>query len=846
MLSGALALQTGLGPLQAIHQAHSRVRQAFTIPEMDMITSQNERLLDEVFAEDFSSRLVSLDEMISKSENITAQFRAQGKCDSSFPTYDGSCNHPNDFSRAMTSYQRLVAAEYCDEKQEPRCSTRKRSLPSERTLSTTMRRVGGAAKANPNASYLFTAWGQFLTHDIIQTPDVGKGEVPCDCKENKSCKNISIDKSQENTMTFPCMFVIRSSSKLGRGVNNQPQREQLNQLTPLIDGTTVYGVSTKHKNMLTAPDGMHLKMDSSKFGDFLPTVNDFKDPEVKKNFETADVFNDKAHEEFVAGDTRVLENPTLSSYHTMFARLHNICVDELTKQNPNWKADRVFEEARLIVMSAIKQINYSEHLPVLIGPGQVKMIDELKVSKAHRRPGRTRFAKDSVGPAGGSRANGIHKPPADDNPQIRQEFLVAAYRFGHAMVPEKLVSANGRLSVDNSLDLKDNYFDPDLVHRAGPGGCLRGAMAQRANMVSGSYADATQNNLFKPNNFRHGVDLLSINLARGREHGVGSYNNVRNFCMQHQKFGKFYRGTMPAMMQGWQQIVNLYDSPQDIDLYVGILNEQHMPGAQVGPTAGCIIAEQFLALKKGDRFWHENAGVFSNEQLQEIKSLGLSKVMCSTLEGMNRVAENPFLNGNVNFDGGRNGIQTCDKIGTLNLSAWKQKSLTQAAPAPAPSPVGDSNKDKNPNVDIDHSMAACRLTGPRRKGVVMCGNGQWDDNDLANIVAAVKHSNSLPITGKTAVLKGFPKNSVRRISLANSNDLSDTDTLAELLAFFPNLNELDVSSTGFKNIGVNTISKNNNLFHLKAINSPSSCFGVNLAMKLEANMKKNLKRFIFL
>ena len=61
--------------------------------------------------------------------------------------------------------------------------------------------------------------------------------------------------------------------------------------------------------------------------------------------------------------------------------------------------------------------------------------------------------------------------------------------------------------------IKDNYFDPDLVHKAGPGGCLRGAMAQTPNMVSGSYADSTQNNLFKPNNFRHGVDLLSINFA---------------------------------------------------------------------------------------------------------------------------------------------------------------------------------------------------------------------------------------------------------------------------------------------------------------------------------------------
>lgn len=33
------------------------------------------------------------------------------------------------------------------------------------------------------------------------------------------------------------------------------------------------------------------------------------------------------------------------------------------------------------------------------------------------------------------------------------------------MVPDKIVSANGRLSVDNSLDLKDSYFDPDLMHR---------------------------------------------------------------------------------------------------------------------------------------------------------------------------------------------------------------------------------------------------------------------------------------------------------------------------------------------------------------------------------------------
>ena len=75
--------------------------------------------------------------------------------------------------------------------------------------------------------------------------------------------------------------------------------------------------------MLTDSDGMHLKMDSHRFGDFLPTVDDFRDPEIKKNFETADVFNDKGHDENVAGDTRVLENATLTRFFSAIGQQAN-------------------------------------------------------------------------------------------------------------------------------------------------------------------------------------------------------------------------------------------------------------------------------------------------------------------------------------------------------------------------------------------------------------------------------------------------------------------------------------------------------------------------------------------
>lgn len=73
--------------------------------------------------------------------------------------------------------------------------------------------------------------------------------------------------------------------------------------------------------------------------------------------------------------------------------------------------------------------------------------------------------------------------------------------------------AGANLGSSETRKLKDNFFDPDGVFKHGPGGCLRGAMMQKTNTVSGTYADSTQHNLFKPVDFEHGVDLLSINLA---------------------------------------------------------------------------------------------------------------------------------------------------------------------------------------------------------------------------------------------------------------------------------------------------------------------------------------------
>ena len=146
-------------------------------------------------------------------------------------------------------------------------------------------------------------------------------------------------------------------------------------------------------------------------------------------------------------------------------------------------------------MSVIKRINYDENLPVLLGPKGMNLVNN---------PG---SGEPTVQPING------HTPPLQSDPTIRQEFATAAYRFGHAMVPEMLITSNSNLAQNEQLEMKDNYFDPDAMWTDGPGACLRGAMMGDTQEVNGHFAQSTMNNLFKPMNGAHGVDLLAINMA---------------------------------------------------------------------------------------------------------------------------------------------------------------------------------------------------------------------------------------------------------------------------------------------------------------------------------------------
>ena len=148
-------------------------------------------------------------------------------------------------------------------------------------------------------------------------------------------------------------------------------------------------------------------------------------------------------------------------------------------------------------MIAVNQhINYAEHLPILLGDKAQSMVDNI----SEKEPVLT------------NQQSGFTAPKQGD-PSVRNEFTVAGYRWGHPQIPDLTDAADGNLKVTETVETKENFFDPDLVYKQGPGNCLRGAMLQNTNDISVQFADVLQHNLFKPKGHSHGTDLLSINIA---------------------------------------------------------------------------------------------------------------------------------------------------------------------------------------------------------------------------------------------------------------------------------------------------------------------------------------------
>ena len=208
------------------------------------------------------------------------------------------------------------------------------------------------------------------------------------------------------------------------------------------------------------------------------------------------------------------------------------------------------------------------------------------------------------------------------DPSIANSFSTAAYRFGHSMVNENLLRLTeaGDVHPSGHIALRDGFFNPQLIIDEGIEPILRGMAFQTAQEIDTMIVDDLRNFLFPAGN--GGLDLASVNIQRGRDHGLANYNEFR-VAMHLDPIESF--DEIISDPQTAQAMVDLFGTPDNADLWSAGLAENHVQGASVGELFHTIFVDQFTRLRDGDRFYYEHA--LEPAEAAQIKATRLADII---------------------------------------------------------------------------------------------------------------------------------------------------------------------------------------------------------------------------
>ena len=256
--------------------------------------------------------------------------------------------------------------------------------------------------------------------------------------------------------------------------------------------------------------------------------------------------------------------------HTLFMREHNRLADEIAQQNPGMSGDEIYQKARQLVGAEMQVITYREYIPALLGENALSDYDGYQ---------------------------------DDVDASIMNSFSAAAYRYGHsALSPTMLrLDAEGDEIDAGHLALRDAFFRPTrITEEGGIDPILRGLSKQICQTVDGRVIDDVRNFLFGPPG-SGGFDLAALNIQRGRDHGLPSYNQAR-IALGLGRARTF--ADISSSRQTRNRLQSVYASVNDVDMWVGGLSEDPVEDSHVGPLFQEIMVRQFEALRDGDRYWY--------------------------------------------------------------------------------------------------------------------------------------------------------------------------------------------------------------------------------------------------
>ncbi|XP_040914825.1 eosinophil peroxidase [Toxotes jaculatrix] len=590
-----------------------------------------------------------------------------------YRTATSVCNNLNNprLGASNTPFTRWLPTEYDDGISQPKGWNNRTVnnflLPLVRQVSNNILSTTDAGVVSDRElSYMVTFFGQWNDHDLSFTPfspsirSFSNG-VNCDdsCEKTEPCIPIPIPPGDPRLPSRPdsCIPSFRSAPTCGTGYSaynfgGEPnKREQINALTAFLDLGQVYGSEEKLALSLRdlTNDGGLMRV-NTEYKDNGRELLPFHPLQVNMCATRKRVTNDTNAKEvpcFIAGDVRVDENIALTSIHTLFLREHNRLARALKALNPHWDSETLYQEARKIMGAYTQVIVFRDYLPHIVGTDAMRR-------QLGRYPG--------------------YNPNVD--PTISNVFATAAYRFAHLAIQPFLPRLDPNYR-DNAqfpnVPLFRAFFTPwRVIFEGGIDPLLRGLLGRPAKLNTQDHmmVDALRERLFQF--VQHlALDLASLNMQRGRDHGLPGYNAWRRFCGLSQPRNQAELGRVLNNSDLARKLLQLYGTADNIDIWLGGVAEPFVTGGRVGPLFACLIATQFQRIRQGDRLWYEKPGVFTPRQRAALSSISLSKIICDN-SGITSVYRDAF-----SVPSNSNQLVLCRTLRGLDLSAWRERPCSE-------------------------------------------------------------------------------------------------------------------------------------------------------------------------
>ncbi len=541
-------------------------------------------------------------------------------------SFDGTQNNPlqPDWGAIQTPLISVAPLAYADDVSTPAGGNR----PNPRVISNALAQQDISIPDPRGLTNFIWAWGQFLDHDLDLTPELSAADAAAQGRFISipvPAGDPYLDPTGSGTVTIELRDTVTIE---GTGTDPSNPSQLPNVVTTWMDGSQVYGSSEERARALRSFSGGELLISA---GNLLP-------------LNTLGLENDNptgrpAELLFVAGDVRANENVVLSSMHTLFVREHNRLAQELRSAHPTWSDEQLYQSSRRINIAQMQSITYNEYLPTLLGPENIP-------------------------------SYGGYEPTV--NPGISRTFSTAAFRLGHTQLSSEILrlDVDGAVIAEGNLSLAASFFPGSgALQQAGIEPILRGLAASVSQRVDTEVISDVRNLLFGFGPAATARDLFAINIQRGRVNGLADYNTIRE-AFGLPRVRSFAEITSDPSKQA--ALVSLYPSVNTIDAFVGLLAEDHLPGASVGKTIYTVLLDQFSRLRASDRLYFEHA--LSPETVASVQSVRLSDIILRNTD-TDRIQANVFHSGDIRL-ALRISTPASRSLGDLSQSLGRPEVLT--------------------------------------------------------------------------------------------------------------------------------------------------------------------------